>query len=163
MAKKFYIEDEILFTDKKVFKDNIEHPYNCTCYDGYANCVAIECDENRDVPPFIKVTYPLRKDIMKEQQKCIDILNYRGLYDLSKKDITYGDIMMRYGVIQKPSNRKIKLCGKEWVQAKRLYNVGNDLDWWFAGEFTEGNLHINNKIGKMLLIRKDGTELECNI
>ena len=30
--------------------------------------------------------------IMKGKQKWIDILNYRGLYDLSKKDITYGDI-----------------------------------------------------------------------
>lgn len=160
--KKFYIEDEIYFTDKKVFKDNLEHPYTCTCFDGYAHCVAIECDENKSVPQIIKVTYPLRKEIMKSKSKCDSILLYRGLFDCTKKDINYGDIMVKFGVVEKPKTKPIKLCGRLWLNATAYYDI-TDLDWFFVGEFTEGILHMNNAIGKMLLIQKDGTELESNI
>lgn len=163
MAKKFYIEEEIFFTDKKVFKDNLEHPYDCTCYNGYAICTAVKCEENKSVPQVIKVTYPLRKDIMKSTAKCYAILNYRGLYDCEKKDIHYGDIMILYGKVEKPNTKPVKLCGKTWVRTTNYYDVGNDLNWWFVGEFTEGVLHMNNVIGKMLLIQKDGTEMECDI
>ena len=101
MAKSFYLEEEIYFTDKDVFKDKLEHPYDCTCYDGYARCVAVNCEENESVPQEIKVIYPLRKDIMKSKAKCRAILQYRGLYDLTSTDITYGDIMVLYGKVAK--------------------------------------------------------------
>lgn len=59
--------------------------------------------------------------------------------------------------------KTITLCGRsDWKIAQEQYDITN-LDWWFVGEFTEGILHMNNEIGLMLLIQKDGTELECYI
>ena len=36
-------------------------------------------------------------------------------------------------------------------------------DWWFVAEFDDGILHMNNDIGMMILIQKDGKELGCYI
>lgn len=102
---KFVLEEEIFFADKKIFGDIMEHPFDCKCYDGYAECVAIDCEDNENIPhKAIRLTYPLRKDIISSNDKSEIVLRYRGLYDLSKKDITYGDIMLCYGVIEKPVN-----------------------------------------------------------
>ena len=159
---KSVFEEEIYFNNKKIFNDNLDHPYNCICYDGYAICNAVECEGNENVPYFLKLKYPLRKEIMQNKQKCEEILQYRGLYDLTKKDITYGDIMVSQGVIENP-NKTIKLCGREWKLANKYYNVGMDLNWCFIAEFSEGILHINEVMGKCLLIMKDGTEYESVI
>ena len=62
-----------------------------------------------------------------------------------------------------PQDETITLCGRsDWRIAREQHDI-TDLDWWFVGEFTEGNLHMNNATGIMLLIQKDGTELECYI
>ena len=163
MAKSVF-EEEIFLNNKKIFKDNIEHPYDCVCYDGYAICRAIQCEGNENVPPILKINYPLRKEIMKSNAKCNSILAYRGLYDLSKKNITYGDIMLSYGVIEKPKpkNKPIKMYGQKWIAVKKIYDVGS-LDWFFAIEVPDGYIHINNELRKMLLIKKDGTEYETDI
>jgi hypothetical protein len=47
------------------------------------------------------MTYPLRKDVLKSEGMSNAVLEYRGLYDCTKKDIHYGDIMMKYGKITK--------------------------------------------------------------
>lgn len=94
---KFYIEEEVIFTDVRVFKDNKEHYFHCKCYDGIAECTNL--DETEKVKNIV-VTYPTRKEIVSSDRKSDAVLQYRGLYDLAKKDITYGDIMMKYGVIK---------------------------------------------------------------
>jgi hypothetical protein len=161
MAKSV-IEEEIYFNNKKIFKDDIEHPYDCVCYDGYAICRAVQCEDNENVPPILKLNYPLRKEIMKSNAKCNSILAYRGLYDLSKKNITYGDIMVLYGVIEKPKTKPITMYGRKWIPAKKIYDVGK-WDWFFVLEVPDGYIHINDELRKMLLIKKDGTEYETDI
>lgn len=98
MAKKFIMEEDILLCDKKVFGDNEEHSFNCKCYDGYAECTATDSEEKIQK---VTMTYPLRKDVLKSEDMCDAILTYRGLSDCTKKDIHYGDIMMKYGTITK--------------------------------------------------------------
>ena len=96
---KFILEEEIFFTDKKIFKDDYEHPYNVKCFDGYGIGTAVECEDNISAPKTIRILYPLRGDIISNDKKAEYVLTYRGLYDLSPKDITYGDIMIAYGTI----------------------------------------------------------------
>ena len=64
-------------------------------------------------------------------------------------------------VIDKPS--VISKYGREWKHASEKYDVGNDADWWFIAEFAEGSLYMNNVIGLMLFIERNGTELETAI
>ena len=52
---------------------------------------------------------------------------------------------------------------REWKISTEKYDVGNDADWWFIAEFAEGSLYINNVIGLMLFIERNGTELETTI
>ena len=96
--KNFIYEEEITIFDKEFFQDNNEHLYECKCYDGYAICSAIEDKEEHKM---IKVTYPLRDEILANEQMCEEVLEYRGLSDLTKDDIHYGDIMLAYGKIEK--------------------------------------------------------------
>ena len=63
--KKSVIEEEIYFNDKKIFKDNFEHPYNCVCYDGYAICHAVQCEGNENVPPILIGKVRLVGDMIK--------------------------------------------------------------------------------------------------
>ena len=100
---KFVIEDEILFTNKKMFGDDLEHAYECKCYDGFAIGTSLE----EDMPKKIRIIYPLRHDIVSDHNKAHKVLHYRGLHDLSVKDITYGDIMICMGVIEPIKTRKI--------------------------------------------------------
>ena len=53
--------------------------------------------------------------------------------------------------------------GREWEISTKKYDIGNDLDWWFVAEFAEGSLYMNNVIGVMLFIERNGTELETAI
>lgn len=57
----------------------------------------------------------------------------------------------------------ISKYGKEWEISTKKYDVGNDADWWFIAEFAEGSLYMNNVIGLMLFIERNGTELETAI
>ena len=96
---RFILEEEIFFTDRKLFKDNLEHPYDVKCFDGHAIGTAVECEDNISVPKTIRILYPLRGDIIANERKAEYVLSYRGLYDLTSKDITYGDIMICLGKI----------------------------------------------------------------
>lgn len=53
--------------------------------------------------------------------------------------------------------------GRQWTISTAKYDVGNDWDWFFVAEFSEGVLHMNYELGILLLIQKDGIELECCI
>lgn len=92
------IEEGILFTDAEFFNDNAEHMYDCVCHDGYAEGVLAE---DSDAPKTIRIEYPLMKDVVQDDDLVLDILRYRGLYDLGPKDIHYGDIMVMLGKIEK--------------------------------------------------------------
>lgn len=96
MTKRMIIEEEIYFTDKKFFGDAEEHVYNCHCHNGKATCYRID-RKDKNAPKKIIVTYPRLKELTSRQKDYI--LDYRGLYDLTHKDIHYGDIMVAYGEI----------------------------------------------------------------
>jgi hypothetical protein len=40
-------------------------------------------------------------EVLKNEQMCKEVLEYRGLYDLTKTDIHFGDTMVTYGKIEK--------------------------------------------------------------
>ena len=97
---KVIIEDSVLFTNKDFFGDNKEHEYFCRCYDGYAICMN---STYSNAPDVIKVKYPKLKELTNEQKD--HILDYRGLCDLTRNDIHYGDVMVVYGEIEKSINK----------------------------------------------------------
>lgn len=99
MAEKF-IKDEMLFTNKKVFGDNEEHEYNVKCYDGYAMAEPTE-NELKNFPnaPKLRLIYPKLDEL--SDNKKIEVLEYRGLYDEPAEKCNYADVCMRYGKIVK--------------------------------------------------------------
>lgn len=101
------VEEEILFTNKKIFKDNDEHAYKCKCYDGVAVCTP--CDDEHELP-MIVATYPKKKDVLSDKELCRSIRYYRGLYDLRNTQITYGDIMLKLGELSKITDEKTKMA-----------------------------------------------------
>lgn len=106
------IEDEILFTNKKIFKNNEEYSYTCKCYDGVAICTPTPNDDEEDGInlPMIIATYPKRKDVLLDSELCRSILDYRGLYDVRKNQITFGDIMLKMGKLTKVKDFEIELA-----------------------------------------------------
>jgi hypothetical protein len=88
------IEEEILFTNKEIFKDNEEHSYMCKCFDGVAVCTSN--DEENELP-MIVATYPKKSEVMADKELCESIREYRGLVDIINSEITYGDIMIKLG------------------------------------------------------------------
>lgn len=114
----YVVENDVLFNDSTIMGDNLEHPYNLKCYDGYAIGVAVDCEENKNVPKKIRILYPLRGDIVYDENKSQKVLKYRGLYDLSAKDINYGDIAICYGKIFKI--RTTKKINENWSEFDKL-------------------------------------------
>lgn len=101
---KVIIEPEVFFTDKEIFGDTAEHPYEVKCYNGHAVATLTD-DASASAPKTLRLEYPKRRDVLKDNDLCDYILEYRGLYDLTKKDIHYGDIMMCCGKIIKPKQK----------------------------------------------------------
>lgn len=93
------MEYKMIFeTNVLVNINNKEYEYDMTCYDGYAFGVLRE-DAN-DVPNIIKMTYPTLNEVLSDMGGLADdILQYRGLYDLSVEDLHYGDVMMYMGEV----------------------------------------------------------------
>ena len=56
----------------------------------------------------------------------------------------------------------INKYGRKWYICDEKFDITMP-NWWFVAEFEEGVLHMNNEIGVMVLIQKDGTELMCYI
>lgn len=98
MKNKPIIEDGILLTNKKIFGDNEEHAYDIICHDGIAIGTK-SIDEPEKLPTTIILIYPLRDTILTNRVKSREVLEYRGLDELSPNEITFGDIMVKYGVI----------------------------------------------------------------
>ena len=90
---KFIREEGVL-----VNINNKEYEYDMTCYDGYAYGVLRE--DTDEVPNIIKMEYPTLDEVLSDKGGIADdILQYRGLYDLSVEDLHYGDVMMYMGEV----------------------------------------------------------------
>lgn len=91
--------EEILFTDKRLFKDNEEHAYNCTCYDGIAFCERVDYEDdeegaNKHAPKRLLLGYPTMAEVRgtAKETACRDYLG------LDKRDtLTYAHIAIKYG------------------------------------------------------------------
>ena len=70
--------------------------YDMECYDGYAIGKLVD---DVDAPATIRMEYPKLEDVLKDSDRCLSILFYRGLWDKTANDIHYGDIMMYLGEI----------------------------------------------------------------
>lgn len=100
---KTIFEESIEFVDEEMLGDNQTHCYDCDCEDGIA--VGTLCDdEESNAPKRIRITYPKLADVLADEDMCEEILEYRGLHDLSPSDIHYGDVMMVFGEITKVLN-----------------------------------------------------------
>ena len=92
--------EEVYFNDKKIFGDNEEHYYDVECYDGYAIATKRNDYDDDKAPAKLKVTYPKREEVIKNKKLAAEVLDYRGLDDLTAKDITFGDIMIYLGKLE---------------------------------------------------------------
>lgn len=129
--KNFAFETDVLIQDKKFFKDDKEHTYDVYCYNGFGIGMLSD-DEDTTAPKRILLTYPKRERIVKSNKLSGEVLEYRGLFDLGAKDITYGDIMMLYGEIV-PKGKKLNIGN---VKIPNRYRVLADyiFDDWFGSK-----------------------------
>ena len=93
------MEHKMIFeTNVMVNINNKEYEYDMTCYDGYAFGVLRE--DTNDAPNIIKMEYPTLNEVLYDMGGLADdILQYRGLCDLSVEDLHYGDVMMYMGEV----------------------------------------------------------------
>lgn len=135
-------EEEIYFTDKTVFKDEMEHPYECVCYDGVAFCTKVPCKENINAPQNLMLGYPSMCSI-KGTAKETACKEYRGIP--MGEPLCYSDIAIKYGKI-----------GKYGFTADEL-NIMDELarsakmDWFVTT--TEGNFK-DGETGKPMTAKK---------
>ena len=87
----------VLFVDRNIFGDEEEHEYDCLCNDGCAAGTRVD-DNDKRAPSSVVIEYPTLSSLTDEQKDYV--LKYRGLYDLTHDDITYGDVMLAYGKIK---------------------------------------------------------------
>lgn len=91
-------------TKDTIFENGIEftfgdktYEYNCECADGVA--IGAYYGDDPDAPKRIKIRYPKLADVLADEDMANEVLEYRGLYDLTPSDIHYGDIMICYGEV----------------------------------------------------------------
>ena len=94
--EKFVLEEGMLLTDVAVFGDNDEHEYKVKCFDGHA---IAERAEESNAPHTLRLTYPTLAEVKADEDLAEEVLDYRGLYDLTAEDITFGDVCMYLGEI----------------------------------------------------------------
>ena len=98
----FIVETDILVNLPDI-KEDIS--YDFQCFDGYA--YGFLTDDVPNAPTHIKMEYPTLAEIKADDDKAEYVLQYRGLFDLTKEDIHYGDVMMAYSEVVKQSNAPI--------------------------------------------------------
>lgn len=86
----------VLFVDRNIFGDELEHEYDCLCNDGFAVGIRVY-DDDKEAPVSVIVKYPTLSSLTDEQKDYV--LKYRGLYEWTRDDITCGDVMLAYGKI----------------------------------------------------------------
>ena len=139
--------EEILFTNKAIFKDDNEHPYNCECHDGIAYCTKVDCEENANAPEKLMLGYPRMSEI-KGTAKEDACREHRGLRHC--EPLNYADIAMRYGRLGKHgfTAEELNVMDKLAKRAK--------MDWFITT--TEGNFK-DGETGKEMSAKKALREL----
>lgn len=101
MAKeRYFLVENVLLYDEELFGDSDEHLFDIKCYDGYAIATISSDEDIRDIEQ-VRLEYYTLAEVLSNDILSAQVLRYNGLYDLSPKDINYGDIMMAYGKITK--------------------------------------------------------------
>ena len=100
----FIVETDIL-VNLPNFKEEVS--YDVQCFDGYA--YGYLADDIPNAPIHIKMEYPTLAEVKANDDMADYVLKYRGLYDHTKEDIHYGDVMMAYSeVVFQSSNLIMK-------------------------------------------------------
>ena len=94
------LEQEVYFSDESIFGDEGEHYYNVECFDGYGIATKCEGYDDDNAPAKLRVTYPKREEVVNDEEMAAEVLDYRGLDDITAEGITFGDIMMYYGELE---------------------------------------------------------------
>lgn len=154
MEKCFEVKVQI----RTISNGNYDFSYLCDTAESAK--IAFDMSKERGADLVKKLNYGIAFEEDKDNHyELNDGMNYVKVDVEEKKIYSQADLKSAIN----PQDDTITLCGRsDWRIAQERYDI-TDLDWWFAGEFTEGILHINNAIGIMLLIQKDGTEFECYI
>ena len=88
----------------------------------------------------------------------IYVLMHRSKIEFGVTD-TFGNSFYVTEVGYDFTNPIIEKYGREWFEVtNEKYDITQP-NWWFVAEFEDGILHMNNDIGVILLIQKDGKEL----
>ena len=79
---------------------------DCFCIDKFAFAIE-QSDEERKFCSFLK--YPSLQDVVNDEDMAQEVLTYCGLYDLTPKDLNYGDLLLAYGeIFTGPTKSEIK-------------------------------------------------------
>ena len=152
-------EYDIEICEPEFFGDSKVRLFDCQCFDGFAICFEPETGK------IITLHYPLRSIVICNDSMADEVLNYRGLWDLKAKDITFGDIMMCYGKIEIKPNiqapKKTFACLMSncdgvlqstisWPLSaieKTRYDSGDMYEWELTVIDTEIEFLCNAKVG----------------
>ena len=113
METKFQLCDEMLLTDKSVFKDENEHAYRVLCYDGMA--VAQPTDRelqlNPKAPKKLFLVYrPIECMTALEKAVCLE---YRGIKYTNENECGFVDVCICMGRIV--SNEVVAECVRQFM------------------------------------------------
>lgn len=93
---------------------------DCFCCNGFAFAVEQSKEERKFC---YYLNYPTLEKVLSNDDMCAEILTYCGLYDLTKNDINFGDIMLTYGEISKPIKDNLNTM----VEKLKQNSLNNDL------------------------------------
>ena len=89
--------DEMLFTNKRIFHDKEEHSYEVISFDSFAIAHRND-DEDTSAPEYLVLHYHKMEDIDKDLKE--EILRYRFYYDWYRYKLTYDDICIYLGKLK---------------------------------------------------------------
>ena len=158
-SQDFVEEDEVLVTDKELFGDNEEHAYDMRCHDGWAE--GTPSNDEEGLPARIRMEYPTLEDVLGDRKLTNYVLNYRGLHDLGAEDITYGDIMMALGKIDKTDEYKPENKTPLTDLSKKFSGIGESKKMKKnVIRLTESDLHRIVKESVRRILKESADEFE---
>lgn len=109
-------ENMVIETEIEVNIGEDTYLYDLKCSDGEAIGTLCPFDLfDPDAPRVIKMEYPKLADVLADEDMCEEILEYRGLHDLSPSDIHYGDVMMVFGeVVEKDTPELLEKHNRQY-------------------------------------------------
>lgn len=57
----------------------------------------------------------------------------------------------------------VEYYGRKWIPAKENYDYKNEEIWWLVVKIDNNRIYCDNGDGRLLLVKGDGTMLECYI